>query len=68
MSPKEYKELTNKLNKDIKILQKRINNLKATIQSMPKYERFVANQNLLTLESMLIDSKIQYSYFKKLSM
>ena len=59
MTPQEYKQITSQLNKDIKILEKKINNLKSTIGSMPKFERFVANQNLLTLESMLIDSKIQ---------
>ena len=68
MTAKEYKELTSQLNKDIKILEKKINYLKATIQSMPKYEKFTANQKLLVLQSMLIDSKIQYNYFKKLSM
>ena len=67
MSPQEYKYITNQLNKDIKILSKKINNLKSTIQSLPKYERFTVNQNLLILESMLIDSKIQYNYYKSLS-
>ena len=67
MTPQEYRQITSQLNTDVKILKKKINNLKSTIQTLPKYERFTVNQNLLILESMLIDTKLQYNYYKSLS-